>query len=972
MKTFFTNLAVIVFCLFAQLFASAQVSGTVFFDHNANGIRESGTITDHFVAGVTVKAYGSTGAQLGITKTTNASGSYNFTVAEIAAGTAVRIEFSGFGLGKSTGFNGTDNNSNIQFVNSPAVNVNFALSSPDEYSSTSNPYVAVPLQINGTYNNPVSGIQTSIFTFLYNATGNPTGGGYPSDNVPNTKSQISQTGALWGLAYQKKTKTLYASAVLRRFAGLGPLGTGGIYKTNMSAPAANTGAANFINVQSIGINTGADPRAATACDSISSDPDKPARDVTAANLVGKMGIGGIDFEEQTSTLWLANLYDGKLYGITNINPDVTPVAADVVGGYTIGLPAGYSVVDGILRLWAVKAYGGFIYIGAVADASNTNHISNLANLKGYVLKFNPNDAAAGFTVEFTFSFDYRHPDYGPNGGYSQWYNWQIAGFNTWDTWFKSPILSDIEFDVDGSLILGIADRAGLQTGGENYNDVICNNNLYVHGGAQGDILRACKQSGGGYVLSGQAGCTTAIPPAYLVDADGDPNAPNTYIQEYYWGDAAPLPSNIAFNEGALGALAFLPGSGQVMSTTMDAENWHSNGVKNFSNTTGGWDNLYNIYYSNPAVAPANAFHTFHKSSGLGDIELVTDYQPIQIGNRIWFDKNGNGIQDADEAGINGVMVQLVSPGPDGIFGNANDVVVANTTTATINGQDGSYFFSTLTTQDARKPASWLGVSNILPDYNYQIRIPNALGGSQQAPLVGYQVAQTDISTNLKDEIDNDAAPVGTSAIVEFNTNNINHSYDIGFVNNAILAAASLRLNATLNNEDVTLYWQTLNEINTTYFEVEISTNNQNFSKTGNNIPASVNSTTLKSYTFTENISNIQQNGVLYYRVKLYNANGTYQYSNTALVKFTASGINVWPNPFAEKINIQVTLQQSKKVAINILDSKGNIVKQEYRNMAKGTNQVPLSALQLLPKGIYLLQVVSVDGTVRFTQKITKE
>ena len=58
------------------------------------------------------------------------------------------------------------------------------------------------------------------------------------------------------------------------------------------------------------------------------------------------------------------------------------------------------------------------------------------------------------------------------------------------------------------------------------------------------------------------------------------------------------------------------------------------------------------------------------------------YQPVTIGNFVWNDQNGNGIQDTNEPGIAGVTVNLL--GSDGTS------VVATTTTAT----DGSYSFTT--------------------------------------------------------------------------------------------------------------------------------------------------------------------------------------------------------------------------------------------------------------------------------------
>jgi uncharacterized repeat protein (TIGR01451 family) len=60
-----------------------------------------------------------------------------------------------------------------------------------------------------------------------------------------------------------------------------------------------------------------------------------------------------------------------------------------------------------------------------------------------------------------------------------------------------------------------------------------------------------------------------------------------------------------------------------------------------------------------------------------------------IGDRVWSDANGDGIQDPGEVGIGGVTLSLLSVGPDGLCGTADDTTVATTTTAA----DGSYLFT---------------------------------------------------------------------------------------------------------------------------------------------------------------------------------------------------------------------------------------------------------------------------------------
>jgi len=80
-----------------------------------------------------------------------------------------------------------------------------------------------------------------------------------------------------------------------------------------------------------------------------------------------------------------------------------------------------------------------------------------------------------------------------------------------------------------------------------------------------------------------------------------------------------------------------------------------------------------------------------------------------IGDRVWVDVNGDGIQDPDEIGLAGVTVQLISTGPDGIFGTPDDVVTATTTT----DHNGNYIFDNL------------------PPGAYVVNIPNPPAGYTQ-------------------------------------------------------------------------------------------------------------------------------------------------------------------------------------------------------------------------------------------------
>ncbi|MEN9610505.1 MAG: hypothetical protein RLZZ628_1319 [Bacteroidota bacterium] len=67
-----------------------------------------------------------------------------------------------------------------------------------------------------------------------------------------------------------------------------------------------------------------------------------------------------------------------------------------------------------------------------------------------------------------------------------------------------------------------------------------------------------------------------------------------------------------------------------------------------------------------------------------------------IGNYVWFDDNGNGLQDEpDNLGIDGVRVELWSAGADGVIGGGDDIFQNFVLTQPLNGKSGYYLFAGL-------------------------------------------------------------------------------------------------------------------------------------------------------------------------------------------------------------------------------------------------------------------------------------
>ena len=93
---------------------------------------------------------------------------------------------------------------------------------------------------------------------------------------------------------------------------------------------------------------------------------------------------------------------------------------------------------------------------------------------------------------------------------------------------------------------------------------------------------------------------------------------------------------------------------------------------------------------NAATGRTDVF-TLGSSTTRTDIAAgLSERAAASVGDRVWLDANGNGLQDAGEVGVAGVQVRLTGAGADGMLGTADDVVRTTTTNA-----DGAYLISGL-------------------------------------------------------------------------------------------------------------------------------------------------------------------------------------------------------------------------------------------------------------------------------------
>ena len=435
--------------------------------------------------------------------------------------------------------------------------------------------------------------------------------------------------------------------------------------------------------------------------------------------------------------------------------------------------------------FGTKYYKGALYVGITCNAEFSQDRNDLQSVV-YRL---PDDGSTTFTPVLTVPLTYTkgQSHNGPCG--TQWLPWLVntKPVNCQDNLaaYPTPILSDIEFDVNGDMIMGFIDRAAHQWGYLNYYP---NGTLSEEYASGGDVLRAQYQSPTSFILenNGRVGALTGAPNTNQGPGGG----------EFYSGEQL----SIAHFETSLGGLALLPGRNELALTGMDPININSQGVYYLSNTNGTRADAYQVVN----VSTGNrAF--FGKAAGLGDLELFCDLAPIQIGNRVWRDDNRNGVQDPCEPPIAGAVVKL--------YDAAKTTVLASVTT----NAAGEYYFSS-TTLTAGTSTSSASTSLLTYNTTYGLVISN-LGSSS----VVTGLTLTDVSPVTPGEsgtlnsgltlINNDAKVdvVGgiPSPCIKLTTGgpgSTNHTYDFGMVKFicSLTATASASSQSICAGQPVTL------------------------------------------------------------------------------------------------------------------------------------------------------------------------
>nr|WP_052478055.1 SdrD B-like domain-containing protein [Kibdelosporangium sp. MJ126-NF4]CEL15671.1 FIG00503626: hypothetical protein [Kibdelosporangium sp. MJ126-NF4]CTQ93596.1 FIG00503626: hypothetical protein [Kibdelosporangium sp. MJ126-NF4] len=172
--------------------------------------------------------------------------------------------------------------------------------------------------------------------------------------------------------------------------------------------------------------------------------------------------------------------------------------------------------------------------------------------------------------------------------------WELGKFaaNGGDVAYAQPFLANMAVEGNGDVVLALRDRFGDQLGQQTQAP---NGNGAYNAVVAGTLERGCKQE-----------CTNPFKDT----------------------------------KGAMGAVALVPGSAKLPVTALGGTTW----LDRASAGPGG--GTYQV----------GDKEGWGKANSLADLEALCDLAPLQLGSRVWFDVDKDGVQDGNEPPLEGVKV----------------------------------------------------------------------------------------------------------------------------------------------------------------------------------------------------------------------------------------------------------------------------------------------------------------------------
>jgi hypothetical protein len=211
----------------------------------------------------------------------------------------------------------------------------------------------------------------------------------------------------------------------------------------------------------------------------------------------------------------------------------------------------------------------------------------------------------------------------------------------------------------------------------------------------------------------------------------------------------------------------------------------------------------------------------------------------------------------------------------------------------------------------------------------------------------------------------------TGYVLQFSVPSFSSFYLAG-KNMIILPLQLLSFTGTMQKNAANLSWKTTNEKNTSYFDVERSTDGHTFTAIGR-VNASGNTSNETDYGYLDNDACNQSSSTVFYRLKLVDVTGIYNYSKVIQLQCDPSGLtlDVYPNPIQQELNVKVSLTSADNVHIQVTDMQGRVIYSQSKFVAAGTTSLNVDT-QSWTSQVYSVKVSTDHSKVLITKNVVKQ
>ena len=150
----------------------------------------------------------------------------------------------------------------------------------------------------------------------------------------------------------------------------------------------------------------------------------------------------------------------------------------------------------------------------------------------------------------------------------------------------------------------------------------------------------------------------------------------------------------------------------------------------------------------------------------------------------------------------------------------------------------------------------------------------------------------------------------------------------------------VQLLATRNDDgSIKMSWATSQEENAGYYDVERSSDQSGWTKMGS-VKAKGYSSTTTNYSFTDKLP---FDGTGYYRLKMIDLDGKFNYSKTVSVTDSKTKVPlvVYSNPFSDQIRLKVNVSRAQNLVMTVSDMMGKTYLSQSYHAQSGDNFVNL-------------------------------